>query len=335
VKSLTWRWVVLVLLAPWVVQAGVAAQTTPPPTTLAQWLMRVHQATQQKAYVGTFVVSTGSTLSSARIWHVCEGSEQVERVEVLSGTPRTTYRRNTEVVTFFPTSKRVVSENRVSPSLFPNLGRTIDSSIGEYYQFSVLGSERIAGFDADVVELKPKDALRYGLQIWTDKKTGLVLQLKTLDRNGHTLEQAAFSDLQMGGPVDRAQMLQAMVRTDGYHVERAALHKTSADVQGWDLRSDVPGFKSVGCYQRPTVVGEAADKPENSTMQWVFSDGLATVSVFVEAFDAQRNGQEGVRALGGASHAMTRRINAWWATAVGEVPATTLGVFLQELERKK
>lgn len=319
----------------WLVQVGAAAQTAPQALTLADWLMRVNQATQQKTYTGTFVVSTGSTLSSARIWHVCEGVQQVERVEVLSGTPRATYRRNTEVVTFFPASKRVVLETRVPSAVFPNLGRSPDSSIGSYYQFAVTGSERIAGFDADVVDLKPKDALRYGLRVWTDQKTGLVLQLKTLDQDGRTLEQAAFSDLQLDVPIDRAAMLQAMARTDGYRVERADMRSTSADAQGWTLRSAVPGFKSVGCYQRPTTVGQAAISAENSTMQWVFSDGLATVSVFVEAFDAQRHGREGVRALGGASHAMAKRIGAWWVTAVGEVPVTTLDVFLQALERKK
>jgi sigma-E factor negative regulatory protein RseB len=197
----------------------------------------------------------------------------------------------------------------------------------------VVGSERIAGFDADVVDLKPKDALRYGLRVWTDKKTGLVLQLKTLDQDGHTLEQAAFSDLQLDVPIDMAAMLHTMARTDGYRIERTELHTTSADTQGWALRSEVPGFKPVGCYQRPARAGLASNAV-NNTMQWVFSDGLATVSVFVEAFDPQRHQREGVRALGGASHAMAKRIQAWWATAVGEVPATTLGAFLQALERK-
>lgn len=329
-------WVALVLaMATWMVHVGAAAQTALPAPSLADWLMRVNQATQQRSYSGTFVVSTGATLSSARIWHVCSGTQQVERVEVLSGTPRATYRRNAEVVTFYPASKRVVMENRTPVASFPNLGRSPDSSIGNHYQFSVVGSERIAGFDADVVDLKPKDALRYGLRVWTDKKTGLVLQLKTLDRDGHTLEQAAFSDLQLDVPIDMTAMLHAMARTDGYRIERTELHTTSADTQGWALRSEVPGFKPVGCYQRPARAGLGSINAVNNTMQWVFSDGLATVSVFVEVFDPQRHQREGTRALGGASHAMAKRIQAWWATAVGEVPATTLGAFLQALERKE
>ena len=42
-----------------------------------------------------FVVSSNTgSMSSARIWHACEGDLQVERVESLTGAPRSTFRRN-------------------------------------------------------------------------------------------------------------------------------------------------------------------------------------------------------------------------------------------------
>ena len=66
------------------------------------WLMRLHEASRHRTYTGTFVVSAAGKMASARIWHVCDGEQQVERVESLSGTPRATFRRNDEVVTFFP-----------------------------------------------------------------------------------------------------------------------------------------------------------------------------------------------------------------------------------------
>ena len=63
-------------------------------------------------YVGTFVVSSNTgAMSSARIWHACEGDQQVERVESLTGAPRSTFRRNEEVVTFLPES-RVVAHRK-------------------------------------------------------------------------------------------------------------------------------------------------------------------------------------------------------------------------------
>ena len=75
--------------------------------TLNAWLSRVHQAARQSVYTGTFVVSSGNNMASARIWHVCDGTQQLERVESLSGTPRAIFRRNDQVVTFFPQSRLV------------------------------------------------------------------------------------------------------------------------------------------------------------------------------------------------------------------------------------
>lgn len=73
-------------------------------------------------------------------------------------------------------------------------------------------------------------------------------------------------------------------------------------------------------------------------MQWVFSDGLASVSLFVEAFDRRRHAQEGVSAAG-ATHTLTRKLvdkgGEWWLTVVGEAPIQTLHAFSQGLERVK
>jgi len=65
------------------------------------------------------------------------------------------------------------------------------------------------------------------------------------------------------------------------------------------------------------------------------SDGLATVSLFVERFDPTRHTQAGGADLGGATRTQTRKAGAWWITGVGEVPAATLASFVQALERKK
>ena len=313
---------------------ALAQQPVGSDTPLNSWLFRVHQAARQSVYTGTFVVSSSAGMASARIWHVCDGAQQLERVESLSGAPRAIFRHNDQVVTFFPQSRIAVAEVRESLGLFPDLLKSSDSSIGDLYQLKALGNERIAGFDADVFQLQPKDKLRYGYRIWNEKKTGLIIQLQTLDLNSKVLEQAAFSELQLGAVVNAAKLSRSG-STDGYRVVRPELQKTTADAQGWALQKTVDGFKPMGCYKRPSAVPAGADGNGQSTMQWVFSDGVATVSLFVEAFDARRHLREGVTDMGGATHTLTRRIDSWWATAVGEVPLTTLSAFALALERKK
>lgn len=311
------------------VQAQSAAGTED--TTLQVWLQKVNGASRQRAYTGTFVESAGDAMSSARIWHVCEGNQQMERVESLSGPARSTFRRNGQVVTFFPDTKVALAESRESLGAFPNLLKSGMTAADEHYQLKSSGSERVVGVDADIVLLKPKDAWRFGYRIWTEKKSGLMVRLQTLDAQGRVLEQSAFSELQLDAPVSMPKLLAMMNNTVGYRVERPELHKTSADEQGWLVRSTVPGFHSIGCYRRVMVVQAVAEP----LTQCMFSDGLATVSLFMEPYDPRRGAKDGVSESSGATHALNLRSGEWWITAVGEVPVRTLQTFALALERKK
>ena len=302
---------------------------------IAEWLTRMHEASRKRAYIGTFVVSAGSSMSSARIWHICDGTQQMERVESLNGAPRSTFRRNDEVVTFMPETRTAVAERREALGLFPQLLASPDSSIAQFYSARQIGVERVAGFEAEVVALQPKDGLRFGYRVWNEKKSGLVVKLQTLDGDGKVVEQVAFSELQLNAPESMAKLTQMMNNTEGYRIERTELVKTTAIAEGWVLRTPVPGFRSMSCHRRP---GAAGDPASDKTMQWVFSDGLASVSLFVEAFDRRRHAQEGVSAAG-ATHTLTRKLvdkgGEWWLTVVGEAPIQTLHAFSQGLERVK
>ncbi len=302
--------------------------------SISEWLTRMHGASRQRNYIGTFVVSSGASMASAKIWHFCDGEQQVERVESLSGEPRSTYRRNDQVITFMPQSRTAVAEKRESLGLFPELLRASDPSIGQFYAAHEAGSERVAGHDADIVQLQPRDALRYGYRIWSEKSSGVLMKLQTLDIDGTVLEQSAFSELQIDAPVNVAKLTRMMENTDGYRVDRPAAVKTTATAEGWTMKNPVAGFRPMTCHKRPAP-GADANKA-GGAMQWVFSDGLASVSLFVEAFDAKRHKVEGVMALG-ATHALTRRMSDksgdWWLTVIGEVPRNTLAAFAQGLER--
>lgn len=318
-------------VAPGQSQPSVAAPGKHPERSISEWLLRMHEASRQRNYIGTFVVSSNTgSMSSARIWHACDGALQVERVESLTGAPRTVFRRNEEVMTLLPESRVVRTEKRESLALFPGLLVSSETSIPEFYAARRIGGDRVAGFETDVVQLAPKDALRFGYRIWSEKKTGLVVKLQTVDADGNVLEQAAFSELQLDAPVRADKLSQMMGSPDGWRVEKAEVAKTTPEAQGWHLKAAVAGFKPISCYKRQ-VAGAAA--PEG-TMQWIFSDGLAAVSLFVEAYDRQRHVQEGLFASG-ATQTLTRRMQDWWLTAVGEVPGQTLKAFAQNLERRK
>ena len=308
------------------------AQPLPLQTGLNEWLVRIHEASSKQSYAGVFVVSVEGRMSSARIWHACEGAQQVERVESLTGSPRSTFRRNDQVLTFFPERRVVLSETRESLGLFPNLLQSHPTSIAQFYEAKPIGTERVAGFVADVVQLRPQDRYRFGYRVWTEQKTSLVLKLQTLDGQGRVLEQSAFSELQLDMPVSLSKLSQMMDNTQGYRVETPEMVKTTPEAQGWMLRGGVPGFKSMNCYKRLMAAGP--ETRQDGTVQWVFSDGLASVSLFIETFDPRRHLQGELQALG-STYALTHRLNQWWVTAVGEVPPQTLTAFVQGLTRIK
>lgn len=316
-------------------QFGPGGDTGPPERSVAEWLVRLQQASRIPSYAGTFVVSSSSgALSSARIWHVCEGETQIERVESLSGLPRLTYRQNESVVTFFPQAKVVRNERRESSGVFPSLLSSGDEfETADYYSARQLGQGRVAGFDADIVLLTPRDDMRFGYRIWSEKRTGLVVKTQTLDANGRVLEQAAFSELQLDAPIKLEKLKQMMGNTDGYRVEKSSKIKISAASEGWKMKSPVAGFSPLSYYRKPPSAS-------SQMVQWIFSDGLATVSLFMEPFNAERHAREGYGAMG-ATHTLSKRLmdkgkaGEWWVTAVGEVPVKTLEAFADSLERMK
>ncbi len=312
-------------------QAQVPQSGQSGPRTVNEWLSRMHEASRQRAYTGTLVVSAGATMSASKIWHVCDGSQQVERVDTLTGAPRTTIRSNNDVITFEPETKTALVEKRESLGMFPELLRTPSNLIPQFYSARETGVQRVAGHLADMVEILPRDDLRFGYRIWSERQTGLVVKLQTLGDQGAVLEQMAFSELDLEATVSMEKLQRKMRDTRGYEVHKPLLKKTTAEAEGWRLKEAVPGFAAMSCHTRDTGANLA---PGAAPMQWVFSDGLASVSLFVEPFDPLRHGQEKAASMG-ATHSVSRRVGDHWLTVLGEVPPATLRRFALALERTR
>ncbi len=321
---------VLLVLAGLSAPAIRAAEPATPARSLDDWLVRMHAASRQNSFIGTFVVtSPAGGLASGRIWHASEGGYLAEKIESLTGAPHSTLRRGDDVLTLMPEQRVARLERRTSPGRFPEVPAVREGSLAGFYAVREAGTDRVAGFEADRVLIEARDRYRYGYRVWSERKSGLVVKLQTVDAQGQVLEEAAFSQLQIGAPLRPGQVVRSLSPPGGWRVERIASTPTTADAQGWDLRSPVPGFKPVGCYQRAGGTGGA------DTLQCVFSDGLASVSLFIEPYDRQRHGTAPAPQATGASQAQARRLaDDWWLTAVGEVPPATLRAFAQALERR-
>ncbi|WP_371736200.1 MucB/RseB C-terminal domain-containing protein [Acidovorax sp. SRB_14] len=300
---------------------------------IAQWIERWHTASRTRSYIGTFVVSSASgAMASSRIVHACMGTQQMERVEALTGTPRITYRHNDEVRTFWPQARAARSEQREHAGAFPQLPGAGGADVASFYSAQRLAGERVAGMAADVLWLKPRDALRFGYRIWSERESGLVLKIQTLEPGGQVLEQVAFSEIDLNARVRLQPLRRMMDDTTGYQVVSVPRRKTSAAEHGWVLRQPVDGFVPLNCYHHGARAGQEGEG--GSALQCIYSDGLATVSLFLDVYDPHRHvgGQWSM----GATHTLAQRLGAdLWVTAVGEVPLETLQLFASRLERKR
>lgn len=316
------------------VAAGAPAAGTPQePLDVAGWIARMHQASLERNYSGTFVVlSANGAMASSRISHVCDGQRQVERVEALSGTPRIVFRRDGEVRTFLPQAHLVRSEMRdVPPGAFPRVPDADGVQPARHYAVEVRGQERVAGLDADVLAFIPRDEWRFGYRVWADRASGLLVKLQTIDGGGRVLEQAAFSELTMIAPTGMRPLEDMMDDVAGYRMVVVPTRRTTMDAEGWAMDEAVAGFVSQGCHKKEG----AAHAVSPRVLQCIYSDGMATVSVFMEPYSPQ-NHPVGVRhaAIGATQVVGQRLANDTWVTAVGEAPARTLRRFIEALRRK-
>lgn len=318
--------------APGATAAPAPAVTSSVRVDVGEWVDRMARAPGQHSYSGTFVVwAAPGAMSSSRIVHVRDGALQIERVESLSGTPRIVYRRNDEVRTFLPLSRVVRSDQRdAEGGLFPRRPVVSVSTLGQYYVARTWGEERVAGRVADVLGFEPLDQLRFGYRIWADRETSLVVKLQTVASDGRVLEQAAFSELEMRAPVQADQLSRMMDATDGYRIVRSEPVKTTAEAEGWALRPSVAGFVPVNCNRR--IMG-SSERP-NSVLQCLYSDGLASVSIFAEPYDSARHPEAIQLSAVGATQMLAQRVGPdVWITLVGEVPVQTLRLFAAQWKR--
>lgn len=328
----------LVLVSGGVRAAGASAASpaeaaSEPALTAKAWLMRSQAAASTRNYQGTLVFTGGGAVSSSRVAHYCEGSQQYERVEALDGEPRSMWRHNDLVQTVWPRVHMAVIEQRDPRAMFPAiLSGSGGKRVLEWYELRALGHDRVAGYDADVVLLKAKDNIRFSQRLWAERQTGLLLRSEVLGLNGQPLESAAFSELSIGVKPQPELVTAAMRKLDGYRVLRPTVQPATLEGEGWSMTSLPAGFREVHCAKRSLDPMGTPGAP--TVLQAIYSDGLTHVSLFIEPYQPSRHQGE-VSVTIGATHTLMGRRDDYWVTIMGDVPPDTLRRFAGALEHKR
>jgi sigma-E factor negative regulatory protein RseB len=295
------------------------------PRTEAQWIQAVRVAAHKVNYSGTIVYQAGGEIASSRITHLFDGTKSVERIQTLDGKPREYIRLRSDsddvVQCLIPENRKVLVERRSNEETFPALSNATPTEILKNYVVRLGPVERVAGLECQTLILEPRDSLRYGYRLWAERVTGLLLKAQTLNEQREVLEQIAFSDIRLGERIDRTRLKPGWL-TDGWAVERSEYHKTDLTQHGWHVPAPA-GFRRTKEVARRMAGTDA--------LQVVFSDGLATLSVFIEPSADRKKATDAVQ-MHGPTSAYSRRIGEALVTVVGEVPPGTIRAVADSVE---
>lgn len=276
------------------------------------WLQRLGQTEQQQSFQGTFVYERNGSFSTHNIWHRVQGGEVRERLVQLDGSAQ-------EVV-------RIDGRTQcVSGTLMAGLGDAPDSAaraldpqkLKNWYDLAVIGKSRVAGRQAVIVSVTPRDQHRYGFELHLDRETGLPLKSLLLNDKGQLLERFQFTRLDTADvPEDAELQAGADCKPVSLDSDKASAIKTA---QTWHSDWLPPGFELTS--------SSARKDPQTKTLvnSLLYDDGLARFSVFLEPLNGAT--VTDTRTQLGPTVAVSRRLTTpegeMMVTVVGEIPIGT------------
>jgi len=292
------------------------------------WLARAAAAARDLSYVGTIVYQHGARVETSRLIHFNDHGVELEKLVNLDGPAREVIRSRGEVRCYYPDAKILRIEPRAFRNAFPSLSAAEQKALTENYEFRKAEPGRVAGLDAQAWTFEPKDGLRFGHKFWVDNATGLLLKARIYNERGEIVEQFSFTDLTIGAKVDRGMVQPTWSATSpDWKMLKSPLGEIDPGDTGWVVGKLPPGFsKLVEGYRPP-------NDRRDRVVHLVYSDGLVSVSVFIEKIGPMPRRSIGPSQQGGIN-VYVRPFEDRIVTVLGEVPATTVRQMAMSVSRR-
>jgi sigma-E factor negative regulatory protein RseB len=289
------------------------------------WLDKMADAVDSLNYHGTLVYMRPGQAETFNVFHRVADGRATERVVAMDGDGAEIIRTPEEIICIFPALKKIVVDKRVDVSRKQNPLRArlpdYDSSMDAYYDLTIERGMRLVGRAALIIYIKPKDEYRYQHRIWLDEQTAMPLKTQLIGSDADMpVEELFFTTVSLPVVVS-AEMVQSSLDTEGYTLVRHGAHPHEHSAQAaetaWQA-TDMPGG-----FMLTASSLEYMEHSEVPRVHLVYSDGLASVSVFVDVGVAASEQAEGLTAMG-AANAYSIMVDGLLVTAMGEVPAQTV-----------
>ncbi len=288
------------------------------PEEAREWLDRMSQALATLNYDGLYTHTAGRQSETLRIIHCVDNGRSLERLVSLDGSGREIVRTPEEVHFYMPDRRVVLVEPRLDQS--PPLIRALPSTgpgLEDLYTLDVREGNKLLGRDVRVVDVRPRDAYRYGYRLWLDEKTAMPLRSVVNDPSGRPVELIHFTRLETFDHMNLRELEPAVDASGFQWLRKGRQPELRVTVSEWRAQKMPPGFRLVASRLQP-VPGQPMP-----VQHLIFSDGFASVSVFIEPGPDKGPGPPESTAVGSAN-AFSTQIEGHVVTAIGEVPAETV-----------
>lgn len=293
------------------------------------WLERMGYALEFLNYEGTLIQLHGNDAAVMRVVHRVENGVPTERITAMDEVGREIIRQGADVTCILPDQKAVLTGESIKDAAGKDQGsasplrRQFAGGVqfdDRYYRLAIASGGKLVGRDTRVISVRPTDHFRYGYRLWLDHATAMPLRVQVAGDDDVVVEQLLFSNISLPDRIP-ASAVQPSVTIDSFTRQtppRSA--PAQVDAPGgstWRAASLPPGF-------RLRAVRSQHSASNGSRLEHlVYTDGVASVSVFVEGEVTPVEQGEGPSRVG-AANAWTIVTDGYLVTAVGEVPVRTV-----------
>ena len=290
------------------------------------WLERMSRAVEELNYEGTFIHVIGRRAEMLHIVHRNDNGDVAERIHAVDGAGPEIVRKRDRVQCILP-GRRVVllDQTREANPLVATLP-VYSAELEANYALMSFQKGQIAARPTQVVGIKPKDTFRFGYVLWLDQETALPLKSQVRDENGEVVEQILFTKFEILEEIPDSA-LASTIDTEGFTWFRPPAQTSEApDYSAW--HATLPQGFELSTAARRRIAGS-----EYPVEHLVYTDGLATVSVFIEDPNSETEVGEGYIRLGSTS-AYSLTLDGRKVTAMGEVPRQTVELIATSIEER-
>jgi len=283
------------------------------------WLDRMNVAVEELNYRGSYVHVSDGEAEVFWIAHRFADGKVGERITTSGDGAREILRANDQVYTVIPERRRVVVEELQDSSLQRAGSSLATDTLRNLYAARTLEQGEVAGRSTQYLSIQPRDDYRYGYRLWLDRETAMLLKSQLIGEEGQVVEQMVYTDIEFIDEIPEAEIVPA-IGTDGFDwVRRIKAEPAAPSDEIWGATRLPDGFRLVAS-QHSLLAGSTYP-----VKHLVYSDGLASVSVFIAdpRSEANEDAREGLARKGGLSMYSVVK-NGRLARAVGEVPPRTV-----------